>query len=191
MKACVNSRLLVCVAVVALMVGCGTTRSGEELPGAAAGRSGAVVDPAKIEACAGFAPDAAAAIVGVPAADLESSNTLIHATLRVCSFQSRRQASKSLSFSLGWEANAEEAAVEMARLRENAGVARDAVGVVTGSSEQKPASHEIPGIGDEAVYVRINDTVNVRVANVIVQVNNAPDLEAQKKVAQLVVSGLR
>jgi hypothetical protein len=79
----------------------------------------------------------------------------------------------------------------MARTRENLGLAKRSIGSVTGSTDKGPALQEISGLGDEAYYTSVNDSLTVRVANVTIMVMNAPDLEAYKAVAGEVIKGLR
>lgn len=149
------------------------------------------VDPAKIERCGGFTAEAAARILGVPAGDIQASSHLVYETLRTCSFQSRSQPNKIVSFSLGWEKSAMEAQANMASTRENLGLAKRSIGAVTGSTDKGPALQEISGLGDEAYYTSVNNSLTVRVSNVTIMVMNAPDLEAYKLVAGEVIKGLR
>ncbi len=149
------------------------------------------VDPAKIERCGGFTAEAAARILGVTAGDIQGSSQLTYETLRICSFQSRTQPKKIVSFSLGWEKSAGEAQANMTSTRENLGLAKRSIGPVTGSTDKGPALQEISGLGDEAYYTSVNDSLMVRVSNVTIQVMNAPDLEAYKTVAGEVIKGLR
>lgn len=184
-----------CLVMAVFLTACGGSEATKQGASQAAPESRRqstdTVDPAKIEKCGGFTAEAAARILGVPASDIEASSRLEYETLRICSFQSRTQPKKIVSFSLGWEKSAEEAQASMASTRENLGLAKRSIGAVTGSTEKGPAVEEISGLGDEAYYTRVNDTLTARVSNVSVMVMNAPDLEAYKAVAREVIKGLR
>jgi len=184
-----------CLALALLLTGCGGSETPKQAaPGAAPEvrqREADTVDPAKIEKCGGFTSETAAKILGIPASDIEATSRLEYETLRICSFQSRSDSRKIVSFSLGWETSAEEAKAGMASTRENLGIARRSIGAVTGSADKGPTLEEISGLGDEAYYTRVNGTLVARVSNVTVLVMTAPDLEAYKQVAREVIKGLR
>lgn len=191
-----------CVGLAAvLVIGCGGEEgavqtseradTGEE-PAAPARQAGKNVDPEKIENCGGFTVEDAAELIGVPVESVtlrlpEPMNT---ETLKTCAFEDE-ESGRGISYSLTWADSAEEMEGDFEDERQMVGVAQTSIDAVTGSESEGPASYEIPGIGDEAFFAAVNGTVVARVANVRVQVLNAPDLETRKKVAERVASRLR
>jgi hypothetical protein len=183
------------LACVLFLTGCGGSETPKDATSgtttqAQQGGKG-VVDPAKIERCGGFTAEMAAGILGVPVSEIQATNHLEYETLRICSFGVQSDYGKIVSFSLSWEKSAEEAEAGLARTRENLGLAQRSIGAVTGSTDKGPALEEIPGLGDEAFYTRVNDTLVARVGNVTIQVMTAPDLEAYKQIAREVIKGLQ
>ncbi len=184
-----------CLAMAVALVGCGGSQEPREAARRADPEVGQQktgnVDPAKIEKCGGFTADLAAGILGVPASQIKATNEPQSETLRICSFQAGSDWRKVVSFSLSSEPSADEAKASMATERENLGLAKSSIGAVTGSTDESAALEEIPGLGDEAFYTRVNETLVARVSNVRVQVMTAPNLEAYKQVAREVTRGLR
>jgi hypothetical protein len=152
--------------------------------------NGEVIPVEKVKACAGFTPETAAALLGVPAAGIVDQSSDIYEKLRSCSFVDPGKPGTQLTFSLRRDDSVEEAAEEMASFRDHLGVARQVLPGAEGSAKE-PAVQEIPGLGDEALWVRINGTLNVREGNVTIQVAQPEAREAQKKVVEKVLEGLR
>jgi hypothetical protein len=155
-----------------------------------AATAGGVIPVEKVKACAGFTPETAAALLGVPAAGIVDRSADLYEKLRSCTFLDPKNPSTLLTFSLRRDDTAEEAKEEMVSFRDHLGVARQSLPGVEGSTKE-PAVQEISGLGDEALWVRINGTLNVREGNVTIQVAQPEDREAQKKVAEKVLEGLR
>jgi hypothetical protein len=149
-----------------------------------------VISTEKVKACAGFTPQTAATLLGVPAAGIVDQSSDLYEKLRSCSFVDPKNPKTQLTFSLRRDDSVEEAAEEMASFRDHLGVARQVLPGAEGSTKE-PAAQEIPGLGDEAVWTRINGTLNVREGNVTIQVSRPEDREVQKKVVEKVLEGLR
>jgi hypothetical protein len=167
---------------------CGGSETGRAGP-AKTGGSG-VVALSKIESCAGFTPDVVAAVMAVPASEITATTERIHDTSLACGF-ANPAGSTVLSFSLSWEKTVEESVEALATEKENLGLAQRTIGGVTGNKQEEPAVAIIEGIGDEAFWTPVNDTVVVRVGNVRIQVMLPDDREKQKETARRVASGLR
>lgn len=141
--------------------------------------------------CAGFTAARAAAFLGVPAADIKDASTNLYEKLRMCSFASTQEDGRTLlGLSLRRDDSIEEATLEMARLRENAGLAQGVIAGATTQDAKGPAYEEIAGLGDEAIWTQVNGTLNVRKGNVAIQIMAPSDRDAQKRLAEQVVAGL-
>jgi hypothetical protein len=183
--------------VVALALACGNGEPASE-GGATEPSQGSATEPARggglvsaeaVRDCAGFSVEDAAAVLGIPASEIEQSSQDIHETLRMCSYV-RRADLNGVSFSLATNESVDEAVSGMASGREMAGLAKGSIDAVTGTSSGAPPLEEIEGIGDEAYWMEVNGTLNVRVNNVEIQVQGPSDREQQKAVARKVVEGL-
>lgn len=179
--------------VVAALAACGREPA-SQVGGDAAARApaaSATVPPEKVAGCAGFTGERAAAFLGVPAADVKDASTNLYAELRMCSFSSTQEDGRTLlGFSLRRDASIEEATLEMARLRENVGLAQGVIADTTKPDAKGPAYEEIRGLGEEAIWTQVNGTLNVRKGNVSIQVMSPSDRDAQKRLAEQVVAGL-
>jgi hypothetical protein len=155
-------------------------------------RSQGVVDPAKIQDCGGFTVQDAAELLGVSVDAVVSRlpEAMNGPTLKTCAFEDA-ESGRGISFSLTWADTATEMAEQLADERELVGVAQASIDTVSGSESEGPASYEIDDIGEEAFFAAVNGTVVARVANVRVQVLNAPDLDTRKRVAAKVADRLR
>jgi hypothetical protein len=184
----------VSVMLLVALTGCGggTPESSAPTGGAAASgtRGGGTVDPARIEACGGVTPANAAAIAGVPAAGVKFQPTRLHEALLMCVYTAPN-GNTLVSFSLASEPSVTAQEEALATERQNVGLAKRSIEGVTGTQNRKPASFEIPDLGDEAFWASINNSLVMRVGNVRVQVIVPNDVEKQKQVARLVAAGLR
>lgn len=174
------------VAGAACSSGPATRTKGETWPAPAGG----VISVEKVKTCAGFTVETAGALLGVPPTAIVDESNDVYDKLRSCSYADSKSPATSVTFSLRRDDSVQEAAEEMASFRDHLGVAR---GVLpsNGASSKEPAFEEVPGLGDEAVWTRVNDTLNVRLGNVAIQVSSPPGQEAQKRVAEKVLDGLR
>jgi hypothetical protein len=143
-----------------------------------------IIPAEKVEACAGFTPQTAAFLLGVSAAGIVDQSRDIYDKLRSCIFVDPEDPLSGLAFSLRRDDSVEEAAAEMATFREHLGVARQVFHGAEGSTEGA-AVEEIPGLGDEAVWTRVNGTLDVRFGNIMIQVSRPEDRATQKRVAAL------
>ncbi|MCG6928628.1 MAG: hypothetical protein LJF30_25395 [Acidobacteria bacterium] len=177
------------VAVVAL---------GSCTSGSGGGSSGAGTEPAttglvaaeKVKACAGFTAETAAGLLGVPAASITDHSSDLYEKLRSCSFEDKEHPGTYVTFSLRLDDSVEEAAHEMAVFRDHLGVAR-AVLPDAGDATKGAPVEEIAGLGDEAIWARVNGTLNVRWGNVTIQVSLPDDRDVQRRIAEKVLEGLR
>lgn len=149
---------------------------------------GGVIPAEKVKACAGFSAETAAGLLGVPAGQLVDRSSDVYDKLRSCSFLDPKQPGVGVTFSLRRDDSVEDAAQEMASFRDHLGVAQRVLPEPGGSSQA--AAEEVPGLGDEAVWARVNGTLNVREGNVTIQVAQPADRELQKRVAEEVLAGL-
>ncbi len=195
----------VCAALIVVTVACGGSPA--EKSSASGGSttdrsttSAAVKAPAsakvakeKIDGCAGFTAEAAAKILQISPSDVKASSTPVHDALRICSYESAGKSSpkEPVVFSLEIEKSVEASIDSMSRLRDNAGIAKRSIEGVTGDKDQGPASRDIDGIGDEAIWLKVNGALYVRAGNVNVTVLQPSDIELQQQVAKMVVTGLR
>jgi hypothetical protein len=177
-----------------LLTGLAACQGGSGEQGGEAGSqptASGMVAAERVANCAGFTSEAAAQFLGVPAGDVKDESADIYDKLRSCSFASSTDDTKRVTFSLRRDDTIEEAADEMAQFREHLGVADKALGGETGAASNAPPYEDIPSLGDEAVWARVNGTLNVREGNVSIQVAFPEDRAEQKRLAALVVAGLR
>jgi hypothetical protein len=153
--------------------------------------AGGMIATERVASCAGFTTASAAQFLGVPAADIKDLSADIYDKLRSCGFTSTTDRSKRVSFSLAIADSAKEAIEDMAVFREHLGVGQSALGGVTGTGADATPYETVANLGDEAVWARINQTLNVRLGNVTIQVAFPEDRAAQEQLAALVVKGLR
>ncbi len=159
--------------------------------GTASGKKGGgIVDPARIEACAGVTAASVAAILGVPAAGVKLESNRPYEALLICAYTGTG-GDVLASFSLTSEPTVEAQQESLVTERQNVGLAKGSIEGVTGKQDGKPASFEIPDLGDEAFWARVNGSLVMRVGNVHVQVMMPNDVEKQKQLARLVAAGLR
>jgi hypothetical protein len=179
-------------ALVALVAGAAcssspaTRKEGESRSAAVGG----VIPVEKVKTCAGFTAETAGTLLGVPPTAIEDHSSDVYDKLRSCSYVDSKNPGTSVTFSLRRDDSVQEAADEMASFRDHLGVARGVL-PANGASAKEPPFEEVPGLGDEAVWTRVNDTLNVRLGNVSIQVSGPPGLEAQRRVALKVLEGLR
>ena len=144
----------------------------------------------RVANCAGFRSEAAAQFLDVPAGEIKDESADIYDKLRSCSFVSSTDDTKRVTFSLRRDDTIEEAADEMAQFRGHLGVADKALGGESGAASNAAPYEDIPNLGDEAVWARVNGTLNVREGNVSIQVAFPEDRAEQERLAALVVAGL-
>jgi hypothetical protein len=150
-----------------------------------------MIAPQRVAGCAGFTAAAAAQLLGVPVADIKDASSDIYDKLRSCTYASTADSTKQVSFTLAVADSVREATDDMAVLRGHLGVGQRALGGVTGSGAEATPFEEVAKLGDEAVWARLNKTLNVRVGNITVQVAFPEDRAAQEQLARSVVAGLR
>jgi len=160
--------------VVLLGAGCGsrTTDSGN------ASSEGFELDVAH---CGGFGPADAAAILGVPAEKLQDHSRDLSENSRWCLLENPDDSKKGVTFTVSRADSVDEAAVEFQQFRQHASMAA----TMGGSPEEK--IHEIPDLGDEAVWSPVPGGVYIRQGRDGVQVNQPADEETQIEIARKIL----
>ncbi len=149
-----------------------------------------LVSPAAVAACGGFTIKDAASILGVPANELEDRSEVSSSKLSLCSFL-RSGSMEGVGFYLSVSNSVERAVAEMEQGRGMAGFAQTTIDQATGTKSQEEALENADGLGEEAYFMEVNGTLNIRVGNVQIQVLPMEDQEQMKKVGRIVAMGLR
>ena len=153
-------------------------------------RNDEMVSPAAVSACGGFTLEDAAAILGVPASELEDRSDTSSEKLTLCSFL-RKGSAEGIGFYLSVSDTVERAVVEMEQGRGMAEIAQTTIDQVTGTESQEAAQVSVNGVGEDAYFMEVNGTFNARVGNVQIQVFHLEDRESMKEVGRRVAGGLR
>ena len=150
----------------------------------------AMVSPLAVAACGGFTFEDAATILGVRASELEDRGEESSQKLRLCSFW-KPESMEGVSFYLSVSGSVERAVTEMEQGRGMAGFAQKTIDQTTGATSQEEALEGVLDIGEEAYFMEVNGTLNVRVGNIQIQVLPMENREQMKDVARIVATGLR
>lgn len=200
----VLAKLLVGIAVIVVVPACSGggapdagSSGGDAASGGSGGSSGSaagsgMVAQERIDACAGIDAQAAAGILGVPAAELTEFQGMDSGSpgMYSCGFRSRENPGTAVGFYLQPLSSVAEAVASMESDRENLRMAAGAIGAVTPDANEQAPIQPIEGLGDEAYWTPVNGTVNLRKANVLVQVVAPQDVEAKKRLAERIAAGL-
>lgn len=187
-----------------IVSGCGsdvpdTTGQGESVvpastartdPGVVGSENNGMVSPAAIAACGNFTIDDAASILGIPASEMENRSEAYSSESSLCSFL-RAGSSDGVGFYLSVSDSIERAAAEMEQGRGMASMAQTTINQATGTESKEDALKNAEGLGEEAYFMEVNGTLNIRVGNVQIQVLPMENQEQMKKVGQIVAMGLR
>lgn len=184
------SHIAMAFLLTAPMWACGGSESEEQGGARGSARGGELVSAEAVRNCAGFSTEDAAQVLDLPAAEIEEASEDIHETLRGCSYRSTRDPMTGVAFTLATSESVEEAVDGMAYGREMAGMAKRTIEGVTETGSSRPALEEVEGVGDEAYWMEVNGTLNVRVKNVEIQIQAPDDTAQQKEVARRIVNGL-
>jgi hypothetical protein len=161
-------------------IGCGSqgTEGGSTADSRAAKSGQFTLDVAH---CAGFGPAEASAILGVPAGKFQDKSQNLSDTSRWCILADPDDSKLGVTFTVSQADSADQAISEFAQFRQNAGVAVGAIG------EPGQESHEIPGLGDEALWAPVPGGVYLRKGRYSVQVNQPADEATQIKIARKIL----
>lgn len=116
--------------------------------------------------CGGFTAQDASQILGTPAAQLKMETTELYEGTWTCSYGVSGDYSNRVSFTVTHEDSAADAIDEMDIYRSHLSTGSE---TVVGEGLENGAYSEISGIGDDAVWTDINNTLLVRKGNVTVQ----------------------
>lgn len=168
------------ISILFLLTGCGSrpTEGGSRSEAATARKGRLELD---IAHCAGFGPAEASAILGVPAEKFRDKSQDISEDSRWCILENSEDSQKGVNFAVSRAKSVDDAATEFAQFRQNAGVA---VGAIANKGEK---THEIPGLGDEAIWAPVPGAVHLRKGRYSVQVNQPADEVTQIKIARKVL----
>lgn len=150
----------------------------------------ALFDVRTISTCAGFGPADAAPLLGVAPDAVRETSSTVSPALRVCTFVTAGDGSRSLSFSLEHDDSEQAAAKAYADMRDSLPIASRAQKGAGAASDDSPLI-EILGLGDEALWTSVNGALTVRRGNVTMVVMAPPDRKAQIDVARAVLGRLR
>ena len=149
--------------------------------------SSKLYEPAKVN-CSIFTADDAAAILGIPVTGIKADSQELYAGSWLCSYEGG-SFEEMVGFSLSTVESVEKAVTDMAQYRSHLETAR---GVEPFKDDlAKGAYTDISGIGDDALWTAANGTLTVRRGNVSIQVQLPKDREAQVKVAERFLAGLK
>jgi hypothetical protein len=180
-------RSLWCPMVLAGMLlvvnqGCGggtATNGGSGGAASSTGESGGfTID---LDGCGGFTAQDAAAFLGIPADNLEATSESLGENSRWCIFSDRNDSSKSVNFTLSRAASVEEAVTEFDQFRSHVQVAVDTLG------KKDQSAHEVPGLGDEAIWTPVPGILKVRKGSFSLQINAPEGEELQVKIARKLI----
>jgi hypothetical protein len=133
--------------------------------------------------CAGFGPAEAAAILGVPAGKFRDESQDLSEGSRWCILANPDDSAKGVTFTISRAKSVDEAVSDFEQFRGNANVAIGAIG------KQGQKTHEVPGLGDEALWTPVPGGVYLRKGRYSVQVNQPADEETQIKIARKILGG--
>lgn len=148
---------------------------------------GGAVYTAEQVGCALFSRDDAAAVLGVPAADIQVTSEELYAGNWNCGFNGGGL-DKLVSFNITLSPGVEEAAMDMAQYRSHLETA-------SGTSPFREdladgAYSEVDGLGDEALWTAVNGTLTVRQGNFSLQISLPKDREVQAGIARKILAPL-
>jgi len=174
----VAPRAALCVALLA--TGCGS-RTSDVGSGTGSAPTGSERLELDIAHCAGFGPAEAAAILGVPAEKFQDKSQDISEGSRWCILENADDRQKGVTFTVSRAKSVDEAAEEFSQFRQNAQVAVGTIG------ERGQKSHEISGLGDEALWAAVPGGVYLRKGRYSVQVNQPAEEATQIRIARKIL----
>ena len=166
--------------VVFLTMGCGS-RATDGGSGSASGKAGSERFELDVAHCAGFGPAEAAAILGVPTEKFQDKSQDLSEDSRWCILANPDNSEKGVTFTVSRAKSVDEAATEFGQFRQNAAVAVGTIG------KQGQKTHEISGLGDEALWTPVPGGVYLRKGRYSVQVNQPADEATQVKIARKIL----
>lgn len=179
----------VAVLLLSMAVGaCSDSDStGKEEGGAGHASGTPAIYSAEKAGCGLFTREDAAAVLGVPAAEVTVDSQELYAGNWNCSFTGGGM-DQMVNFNLSLSESSDEAARDMAQYRSHLETARG-VKPFKDDAGEGPYS-EVAGLGDEALWTGVNSTLAVRKGNLSLQISLPQDRSAQEEVARRFLSRL-
>jgi hypothetical protein len=128
-----------------------------------------------------------AEFLGVPPSDIGDQSADIHSTARSCGFARHDDPQQSVLFTLERAESVEEAAGTYAQMKDSIAIADNVQTSAGVETKEEGAFVEILGLGDEALWTRVNGALTVRYRNLSIIVMSPGDRATQTKVAQKVL----
>ena len=110
--------------------------------------------------------------------------------VHICTVCLRAGSTEGVCFYLSVSNSIERAVAEMEQGRGVASVAQTTIDRATGTESQEEALENAEELGEEAYFMEVNGTLNIRVGNVQIQVLPMEDQEQMRKVGRIVSMGL-
>ena len=129
--------------------------------------------------CAGFSSADAAKITGVPAAEMKLQVNELYSGNWSCYFEGPSY-DKSISFNVTVSESVQDAVDDMVSYRSNLGLAHN---VIPGEDQSTAAYQEVSGVGDEALYTTVNNSLSARKGNIQIQIISPEGIPATSEVA--------
>ncbi len=163
-----------------LWPGCGsrTTDDGSRSKSASTGSAQSEID---LKRCAGFGAAEAAALLGVPPEKFKDKSQDLYEGSRSCIFENADDPARSINFTVNRASSADDAITEFAQFRQNAGVAVRTIG------KEGQKAHDVPSLGDEALWTPVPGVLHLRKGRYSVQVNQPADEAMQIKIARKIL----
>lgn len=161
-------------------MGCGS-RATDGGPGTGSGTARNERFELDVVHCAGFGPAEAAAILGVPSEKFQDKSQDLSEDSRWCILANPDNSANGVTFTVSRAKSVDEAATEFGQFRQNAAVAVGTIG------KQGQKTHEIPGLGDEALWTPVPGGVYLRKGRYSVQVNQPADEATQIRIARKIL----
>lgn len=131
--------------------------------------------------CSTFTADDAAAILSVPASEIQADSQELYAGSWLCGYKGANL-EKMISFNISISKSVQEAVTDMEQYRGHLEIAKGTEPFKDDLA--KGAYSDISGVGDDALWTAANGTLTVRKDNVSLQVQLPKEKDAQIKVAE-------
>jgi hypothetical protein len=131
--------------------------------------------------CSTFTTDDAAAVLGVPAAEIQVDSQELYPGNWMCGYKVGNN-DKRVNFNLSLAESVEEAVADMDQYRSHLEIAR---GTKPFKDDLAPGAFiDISGVGDDALWTAANGTLAVRKGNISIQVQLPSEKDVQIEVAK-------
>ena len=158
------------------MIGCGSRATG-----GGSGTAGNQRLELDVAHCAGFGPAEAAAILGVPAAQFQDKSQDISEGSRWCILENLGNSANGVTFTVSRAKSVDDAVTEFSQFRQNSALAVRTLG------KQGQKTHEVAGLGDEALWTPVPGGVYLRKGRYSVLVSRPADEATQIKIARKIL----